>query len=292
MFVLAGVTGHVGSVAASELLRRNQRVRVVVRDAEKGTTWSKRGAEVAVASLEDPKALATALKGASAFFTLLPLNDQASDFFVAQTKTADAIAAAVRASDVRHVALLSSLGANQPSGTGPIRGLHYVENALRATGVALSAIRACAFQENVAMALGPAKQQGIFASFAASADFSMPMVATKDIGKVVSQVLLESPRKSEIIDLIGPAYSNRQVAQMLGAALGKTLQLVEIPPAGAVDALMKGGLPKPLAELFAEMYDAGNKGLLAPVGERLVQGHTTLEETIQQVVASSGGSAH
>ena len=50
MFVIAGVSGHVGGVAASELLSRGEKVKVIVRDGAKGHEWSKRGAEVAVGS--------------------------------------------------------------------------------------------------------------------------------------------------------------------------------------------------------------------------------------------------
>ena len=42
MFVIAGVTGHVGSVVAEKLLAKGQKVRVLVRDAGKGAAWSKR----------------------------------------------------------------------------------------------------------------------------------------------------------------------------------------------------------------------------------------------------------
>ena len=44
MYVIAGVTEHVGSVAAKELLAKKKRVKVIVRDATKGETWSKQGA--------------------------------------------------------------------------------------------------------------------------------------------------------------------------------------------------------------------------------------------------------
>ena len=48
MFVIAGVTGHVGSVAAKELLSKGQKIKVIVRDTAKGKDWSKAGAEVGV----------------------------------------------------------------------------------------------------------------------------------------------------------------------------------------------------------------------------------------------------
>src|SRR6266853_1426646 len=44
MYVIAGVTEHVGSVAAKELLAKKKPLKVIVRDAKKGETWSKQGA--------------------------------------------------------------------------------------------------------------------------------------------------------------------------------------------------------------------------------------------------------
>ena len=281
MFVVAGVSGHVGSVVAKSLLAQKQPVRVYVRDEAKGKEWAQAGAQVAVGALEDEQALARALQGAAGFFTLLPPNYQATDFFASQRRTADAIAAAVKKSGVPHVVMLSSVGADLASGTGPIKGLHYLEQKLRETGVKLTAIRAGSFQENFLNVLGAAKQAGIFPNFAPSADDPMPMIATRDIGALAAQSLLKPPAKSEIVDLHGPSYSNRQVAEKLGRALGKQLQVVDVPPAQHVPALMQAGFSKELAETFAEMYAGFASGGLAPRGDRLVQGKTELDETIR-----------
>ncbi len=284
MFVVAGVTGHVGSVVAEKLVAGGQKVKVIVRDAAKGAAWSKKGAEVAVGTLEDQAFLTGVLRGARGFFTLLPPNYQATDFFATQRKTADSIAGAVKASGVPHVVMLSSIGADLPAGTGPIRGLHYLENALRETGVKLTALRAGTFQENVANMVEPARKMGIFPNFAPSADYPMPQIATRDIGALAAESLVSPPAKSEIVDLHGPAYANRQVAEKLGAALGKQLNVVDIPASGHVAALLQAGMSQSLAELFAEMYAGFASGKIVPKGDRTVQGKTTLDEVIKTLV--------
>ena len=180
--------------------------------------------------------------------------------------------------------ILSSVGADLAAGTGPIKGLHYLEDALRRTGVKLSAIRAAYFQENVGNALVPAREMGVFPNFAPSADYPMPMIATRDIGGLAAETLLAPPAQSETIDLQGPAYSIRQVAEKLGAALGKPLQIVDIPPAGWVDALMKGGMPKHVAEVFAEMYGGFASGAITPKGDRMVHGRTEIDDVIKALV--------
>ncbi len=284
MYVVAGVTGHVGKVVAQELLARKAEVKVIVRDAAKGAAFAKQGAEVAVGSVEDRAFLTGALKGAQGFFTLLPPDLAVPDFYAYQRKTADAIAGAVKAAGVPHVVFLSSVGADLAEGNGPIRGLHYLENALRAAGTKLSAIRAVYFQENVGQSLAPARDLGIFPNFMASADYPFPTIATKDIGALAAQLLVEGAKKSEAIDLLGPSYSVRQIAEKLGAALGKKLQVIDIPASGHVDTLMKAGFSKHIAEVFAEMYAGFSTGKIVPRGDRKVEGKTTIDETIKTLV--------
>ena len=284
MFVVAGVTGHVGSVVAKELLGHGEKVKVLVRDAAKGAAWSKMGAEVAVGGLDDGKALAGALRGAAGLFTLLPPNYQVSGFYAFQRKLADAIGAAVKESAVPHVVQLSSVGADLAEGTGPIKGLHYLENALRATGVRLTAIRAGYFQENAANSLAPAKNAGIFPNMMPSADYPIPMIATRDIGLLAAHELMMPSPRSEVVDLHGPSYSIRQVAELLGGALGKKLQVVDVPPQGQVGAMVQAGFSQELAEIFAEMNAGFASGRIRPVGDRMKMGRTTLDTVIRSLV--------
>lgn len=280
MFAIAGVTGHVGSVVASSLLAKGEKVRVIVRDAGKGEAWAAKGAEVALASLDDAAALTAAFRGAEGAFVLVPPNFAAPDFVAYAKGVSNAIATAAKDAGVRHVVLLSSVGADIDHSNGPIKGLFYAEQALREAGVVLSAVRAGYFQENVGMAVEPAKAMGMYFNFGTSHDYPIPMIATQDIGKLAAEQLAARPAASEVIDLHGPAYSHGQLAEKLGAALGKTLQVVDIPQPGWIDALMQGGVPRHFAELYAEMYGGFGSGAIAPRGDRLVQGTTTIDGLI------------
>jgi uncharacterized protein YbjT (DUF2867 family) len=256
-FVIAGITGHVGSVVGSELLAHGERIKAIVRNPNRGATWRDRGAEVAVGSLEDRAFLGKTLAGAAGFFVLLPPNEtETGDYFAAQRRTADVIAGGVKDSPIPHVVMLSSLGVELADGTGPIKSLHYLENALRATGKKLIAVRACYFQENIAGVIPGAREAGIYPNFLPSADMAIPMIATRDIGRLAEALLRSAPERSETVDLIGPMYSLRQLADKLGTALGKRLQVVAIPETGQVEAMIQAGLPPPVAEVYAEMYRA------------------------------------
>jgi len=283
--VLAGVTGKVGSVAAADLLAGGESVTVIVRDEKKAAEWKARGATAAIGVLEDPAFLASALKGADGFFTLVPPNYTATDFYAAQRKSGDGIIGGVKGSGVPLVVLLSSIGADRPDKNGPIKGLHYVETKLRELGTKLVAVRAGYFQENIGGAIAAAKQAGIFPNFFPSADAAGPQVATQDIGHLVAKLLKTPPAKSEIIDFIGPSYSPRQLAEKVGKLLGKTLPIVDIPPAGHVAALTQAGLTQSLAEAFAEMYAGFAAGILVPKGDRQIQATTPIDAILPKLVA-------
>ena len=284
-FVVAGVTGHVGSVVARDLLAAGDSVTVIVREATKGAEWSARGAKVAVGSLDDAGFVAATVKGADAFFTLIPPHYATGDIYSAQRKSADALAAGIKQGGVPLVVLLSSVGADRADQNGPIKSLHYAENKFRETGTKLVAVRAGSFQENVAGAVAAAKNAGIFPNFLPTADIPAPQVATQDVGHAIADVLKSPPARSEVVDLVGPAYSSRQIAEKLGKLLGKALPIVDIPAAGHVAALKQAGVPPDVAEAFAEMYAGFSAGLIAPKGDRAIKVTTPIDEILPSLVA-------
>jgi uncharacterized protein YbjT (DUF2867 family) len=140
-YVVAGVTGRVGSTVASELLKQGERVTLIVRDEARGLGWARRGAEVARGSLDDRSFMSHLLRDTAGFFTLLPENVAPDDFHGARRRMADAIAGAVHDSGVPHVVMLSAIAAVLPDGNGPAKDLHYCENRLRACGATFTASR-------------------------------------------------------------------------------------------------------------------------------------------------------
>ena len=290
-YVIAGVTGRVGSVVASDLLARGEQVTVIARDPARTASWSGRGAQVAVGSLTDAACLTRTLDGANGFFTLLPEDPAVPDFHGHRRRMADAISTAVRQSRVPHVVMQSAIAANLPERNGPAKDLHHLEGALRTTGATITANRACYLQENVASAIAPARQAGIFPNLMPSADAAFPTIATVDAGRFAARALVSPPARSETVDLLGPVYYIRQMAEKLGAALGKSLRIVDIPPAGQLAALMGAGLPRAFAEAVAELHAAYAAGIIAPNGERRLAGATTIDEVIPGLLSARSGAA-
>ena len=285
-FVVAGATGRVGSVVASELLSHGDDVTVLARDPARAERLAERGATVAVGTLGDQAFLTAALRGADGFFAILPENPAARDFHGERRHIADAIAAAVRESGVPHVVLLSAVAASLADGNGPGRGLHYLEDALRATGTRLTTVRACWLQENIGAVLQPAMQAGVYPNFMPSADAVFPTIATRDVGHIVASLLRAPGEDSEVVDVFGPAYSVRDLSDALGRALHRDLQIVDIPAAGHVDALTQAGLSPSFAEAVAELYECLAAGRLRPMGDRMMAGRTSIDEVLTGLLGS------
>ena len=285
MYTITGVTGHVGGAVAEELLERGAPVLATVRDLAKRADWERRGAQTAMADFADRRALAEAFRGSDGAFVMLPTIPTAGD--AEHRRLADSIASAVHDSGVPHVVLLSSIGADVAEGNGPIRWLHHIEVRLAETGVPLSAIRSCHFQEKVETVLGAALGAGIYPVFGQTADVPIPMIATRDIGTVAAETLLAPPSSGEVVDLDGPAYTEREVADRLAVLLGRPLEVVTIPREEWIDAMLGAGLPAPLAHELAALYDAEQRGLLQPRGDRRYAGTTQLDETLRRIVTAA-----
>ena len=285
-FVVAGASGRVGSIVAGELITCGSNVTVIVRNEQDGARWTARGASVAEGSLADEAFLTALFRNAQAAFVLLPENVDPSDFHGARRRMADAIAGAVAASGIAHVVMLSAVAAVLADGNGPAKDLHYLENRLAATKARRTILRSAYFQDNVGGVVRAAQQAGIYPNFLPSEEFALPMISTTDVGKFAADALLSRTGNSETVLLAGPPYSARDLATRLSGALGKKVQVVNIPPEQQVGALVGAGMPQSIAEAVAEMMDAFSKGLIVPKGDRMLTGTTTIDDTIGRVLRS------
>lgn len=287
-FAIAGVSGKTGRIAAERLIERGHAVRVIVRDAAKGKDWNARRAahtpEVAVADLADVRALTQALHGVDGAYLLIPPSMTATSFRAYQDGIAKSLVAAVREARVPHVVLLSSIGAQVESGTGPIAGLHVAEKLLREVeGTALTSLRAGYFVENLAGVLGAAKGQGTLPSFY-PADLAIPMISTRDIGEVAADLLIEHAtakgKATNIVEL-GTDRTHAQVAEALSKLLAKPVRVDEAPVAAVSAAFQSFGFSKDLADLYQEMTSAIRSGIVKfEGGHRRIEAREPLETTL------------
>ncbi len=283
MYVIAGVSGNTGSIVANHLLDQGHPVRVIVRDAAKGEPWRARGAEVAVAALEDTAALTRALAGARGAYLLLPPRPTSHDPQGEQRTVTASLRAAVAAAKVPHVVLLSSIGAQHADGTGPIASLHVAERELAAV-TSLTAVRAAYFLQNWAGAVAALPALPTFVP----ASLRFPQVSVRDIGRVAAQALIEGAgRGTQVIELSGPAdISAEQLAATLATITSKDVRAQEAPLDAVVPTFTSFGMSTEVAAQYREMYAGIISGRVdwERGGARAVRGIEPTEDTLRRLV--------
>jgi uncharacterized protein YbjT (DUF2867 family) len=254
-------------VVADFLLQQGKPVTVIVRSADKGREWEAKGAKVAVGVLEDADALRGVLAGAGGAYLLVPPGYTADRCLEDRRRITDSLATAVAQSGIPHVVLLSSIGAHWDSGTGTILSVHEAEVALTASARNLTVLRGSYFLENWAPVLGAAREQGVLPSFLMAAR-RIPMVATRDIGRVASESLLHPASGRQVIELAGPEeYSPEDIARAVGSVLHRSVRVEQAPLSAVVPTFRSFGFSEDAARLFEEMYGAVNSGRIVFEGK-------------------------
>jgi len=153
---------------------------------------------------------------------------------------------------------------------------------LKATGLAVTLLRAPYFYENWAPVVQVAREQGVLPSFV-PADFSMLSAAARDIGRVGADLLLHPHTGVRIVEIEGPSpLTPRGIALALSARLGKDVKVVEAPLEAVVPTFTSMGMSKDAATSFRDMYEAFIAGRMAPLGppiERL-RGTTSIADAL------------
>ena len=269
-YVVFGATGHVGGIIAARLLEAGRKVRAVARSADKLKALAGKGAEVAAGSVDDPAFLRRTLEGARAAFVLLPPY-LGTGIRAWQDRTAGALGDALEAARVPYAVTLSSVGADQPSGNGPIAGLHVLEQRLdRIPNHSPLHLRPGYFFENHLMSIGMIKGMGLTGS-ALRGDLRFAQIASRDIGEVAARRLLALDWKGRLVqDLQGERdLSMAEVAAVLGRAIGKPeLKYVQFPYPDAQQGMVQMGLPEEMAVLYVEMSKGLNDGHVKPTQKR------------------------
>jgi uncharacterized protein YbjT (DUF2867 family) len=286
MITIFGASGNTGGAAATALLKAGKKIRVVARHADKLAALVKAGAESAVGSIEDGAFVKQALTGAQAAYVLVPPNMATNDFRAYARTVIGAVAGALEGSSVRHVVLLSSIGAHHVSGTGPIASLHEFEERLKKiSGLNVLFLRAGFFMENVLMGMGMIKAQGVYGS-PMPAEMGTQMIAAADIGGYAGQRLAKLDFSgTSVMHLLGPkAVTGNEVVKTLSQLIGKPLRYVQLSLDEIEKGMLQAGLPPGVVSVFMEMYRGAGQGLVAPEAGGPVQTAATTFETFAKNV--------
>ena len=283
MFAITGISGQVGGVVADTLLKAGQRVRAVVRDANKGTRWAARGCEVAVADMGDADALRRAFVGTEGVFVLLPPNFDPSPGFPESRGIIATVRAALEQAAPDKVVCLSTIGA-QATQQNLLTQLQILEQEIGTLPLPVAFLRAAWFMENAAWDVAPARTTGVVPSFLQPLDKPVPMVATADVGRVAAELLQERWEGRRIVELEGPRrVTPNDLAGSFSRLLNRVVQMHAVPRNTWETVFRSQGMKNPVPRM--RMLDGLNEGFEAGVaGSRkgIVELDTVLRALIER----------
>ena len=270
MITVMGASGNTGKVVAEKLLSAGERIRVIARNAEHLKTLRERGAETFVGDALDAAFLTSAFRGAESAYAMVPPDYTQPDLRKYYARFGESIGKAARDSGIKRMVLLSSIGGELNEGTGPIAGLHDMEERFRKLGVDLLILRPGYFYDNFYSQLGLIKQQGINGG-AIEPDVPVPMTATQDVGAAAADELSRNEfRGVTVRELLGPRdYTMVETTRILGEKIGKPdLKYVRFSDADFVGALLQLGISKGIADALVEMDHAISARVVRPLEGR------------------------
>jgi uncharacterized protein YbjT (DUF2867 family) len=231
-------------------------------------------------SLDDESFVTEATRGADVLFWLTP-PPWVDNFQEAQVAIGRVGAAAAGANRIPRVVHLSSIGAHQERGTGPVAGLHEIETLFDEAVDTIAHLRPAYFMENFLAHAGSIAEAGsIFLPI--EADAKLPMVATRDIGEVAARWVLDAGWSGRHhVGIHGPAdLSHAEAAAAISAGLGRQISYVQVPFEATREAMVGMGIPGGTVDVLLELYDGINKGRLAAAEPRTDE--TTTPTSVEQ----------
>ena len=284
MYAITGITGKVGGGVARNLLSADQRVRAVVRDADKGRIWSDRGCEIVIADMEDAPALTRAFTDVTGVFILPPPNFDPQPGFPEARAVITAVRRALDATCPAKVVCLSTIGA-QAVQSNLLSQRTLMEEALSTLRLPVTFLRPAWFMENVSWDIAQAREQGVISCFLQPLDKAMPMVATSDVGRVAAELLLQDWRGTRVVELEGPDWvTQNEIASELTKALHRPVRAEAVPRGNWAAIFRTQGMRDPMPRI--QMLDGFNEGWIKFEGNgaTVIRGNTSLAKVIQGLV--------
>jgi uncharacterized protein YbjT (DUF2867 family) len=243
MILVTGATGKVGSEAVRLLRQREVPVRAFVRNPGKAAALAEAGAEIAPGDLEAPLTIDEAMAGITTVVLVSP-GIPAQELAVVRS--------AARAG-VKHVVKITS-NASADSPIARRRWQTEIEAGLTASGLNYTLLRNNAYMQNV-LVLAPAiATTGGFGSSAGAG--RLGMIDARDVAAVAAEIAASpAGHAGKTYWPTGPELiSYADVAALLSKVLGKPVTYRPLSFAEDKAAMIRAGLPEPVAEMNAEAF--------------------------------------
>lgn len=241
MNIVLGATGRIGSMLVDNLLKKEQPVRVIVRNSLKAQQLMSKGVEVITADYSDPDSLKKAFYGGNSVLFLTPENPESKNLLKDIQILLNNYREAVLSSGITKIVGLSSMGAQHESGTGNLMASYMLEHTFNDIKIEQVYIRPAYYFSNWIGYLELVKEYGILPTFFPP-DMKLPMIAPTDVAEFLSEVMICRAKQERIYEITGPQlYSSLDIAEIYRDVLRRNVALQQVLPQDWKTTLMQAG---------------------------------------------------
>src|SRR5262249_26376138 len=232
--LVTGATGDTGRATVDELLARGHEVRALAHaQDDRSRTLQERGVEVVFGDLLDFDQVRAALDGAQRAYFVYPIRPgilQATAYFAQAAKEAR----------VDGIVNMSQISARENAKSHAATDHWLSERVFDWSGLTVAHIRPTYFAEWL-LYLAPMIKRGLLHVPFGTGRHAP--IAAEDQGRVIAGILEDpAPHKGGMYPLFGPVeYTYEQIAQVLGRALGKSVEYKQISFDAFLEILEAGG---------------------------------------------------
>jgi uncharacterized protein YbjT (DUF2867 family) len=269
-------TGNVGQHVVPMLVRAGLRPVVLVRDPERLDPALRAEVDAVAADQRDQDAVVAATADVDALFWVDPPSageDPHGDY----DRATASVARAVRENGIARTVFQSSVGAEKRHGAGEIDALARTEEALDATGAAVTHLRCGFFFTNLMLMIEGVRAGEI--PIILPPDAPMAWVAPRDIAEVAVTRLLNADWSGRGVQAVhGPAdLTWSEAAEIVSVAIGRKVQVNRISDEAMRAQMLGSGMTEGLVDAVIGM-STGLRDDFIPEQRRSV--HTTTETTL------------
>ena len=254
MIVVTGASGKLGGHAINSLLGKMPAGQIIaaVRDIEKGSSLANLGVQFREADYTKPETLARAFAGAEK--VLLISSNEIGQRFAQHQHVIDAAVAA----NVKLLVYTSILRADTSSLSLAAEHLA-TERAIQASGLPFVILRNGWYLENHTEWLAPALQYGAVLGAAKEGRFAS--AARADYAAAAAVVLTTQGHENKVYELAGDeSFTLSELAAEVSEVAKTAVVYQDLRQKEYEKALLKFGLPMPIAEMLADSDVGASKG--------------------------------
>lgn len=249
---LTGSLGNINKELIGKLTSAGHQVKVISHNPERISAIEALNAIPLIGSISDLEFVTSAFTGADAVYLMTPPNFAAPDLKGYIRSTGQLYADAIRATGVKKVVNLSSIGAHKPDGLGPTGANYEVEQLLDSLEeVDVLHLRPGLYYSNFYGSIPVIKYQGIIGNNFGE-NVNVAMTAPADIATAIAITLNGRPFSGKNIQYV---VSDLKNGGEIAAALGQAIEIphlpwVEFPDDALLPELLKSGMSVEMARIY------------------------------------------